>query len=146
MVGENRRLVHYHAMDFPSRPVQIPTIGWQSDCNFNPPAISRWSRKCLGNAVDSSCELPDFNRKKYSNIGRYPGKGNRYPPGHEHGYHAGIEGCMFAPPNFQLKISKDPPFDAHQQINRGHQLWSWIGCCSNTVYKKCKEFKSFRCW
>jgi hypothetical protein len=45
-------------------------------------------------------------RKKYSNIGRYPGKGNRYPPGHEHGYHAGIEGCMFAPPNFQLKIQK----------------------------------------
>jgi hypothetical protein len=28
---------------------------------------------------------------------------------------------MFAPPNFQLKFSKDPPFDAHQQINRGRQ-------------------------
>jgi hypothetical protein len=44
--------------------------------------------------------------------------------GHEHGYHAGIEGCMFAPPNFQLKNSKDHPFDVPQQINRGHQnLW-----------------------
>jgi hypothetical protein len=35
--------------------------------------------KCPGNVDDSSCELPDFSRKKYSNIGRYP-------PGHEHGY------------------------------------------------------------
>ena len=100
---------------------KFPTIGWQSDCNFNPPAISRWTRKCPGNVADSSCELPDFSRKKYSNTGRYPGNGNRYPPGHEHGYQAGIEGCRFAPPNFQLKNSKDPPFDAHQQINRGHR-------------------------
>ena len=31
---------------------------------------------------------------------------------------------MFAPPNFQLKFSKDPPFDAHQQINQDDPiLW-----------------------
>ena len=39
--------------------------------------------------------------------------------GHEHGYQAGIEGCRFTLPNFQLKNSKDPSFDPHQQIN----LW-----------------------
>ena len=92
-----------------------------SDCDFNLAAISRWTRKCLGSVADSSCELPDFSRKKYSNTSRYPGNGNRYPPGHEHGYEAGIEECRFAPPNFQLNISKDPSFDAHQQINRGHR-------------------------
>jgi hypothetical protein len=100
---------------------KFSTIGWQSNCNFNPPAISQWTRKCPRNVVDSSCELPDFSRKKYSNTSQYLGNGNRYPSGHEHGYQADIEGCRFAPPNFQLKNSKDPPFDAHQQINRGHQ-------------------------
>jgi hypothetical protein len=77
--------------------------------------------KSPGNVADSSCELLEFSRKKYSNTGQYPGNGNRYPPGHEHGYQAGIEGCKFAPPNFQLKFSKDFPSDAHQQINRGHR-------------------------
>ena len=46
--------------------------GWQSDCNFNPPAISRWTRKCPGNVADSSCELLDFSRKKYSNFKYWP--------------------------------------------------------------------------
>ena len=55
------------------------TIGWQSDCNFNPPAISRWTIKCPENVADSSCELLDSSRKKFLNIGWYP-------PGHEHGY------------------------------------------------------------
>ena len=92
-------------MDFPSWPFHI-SIAWQSDCNFNPLAISQWTRKCPGNVAGSSCELPDFNWKKYSNTSRYLGNGNRYPPGHEHGYQAGIEGCKFAPPNFQLKKFK----------------------------------------
>jgi hypothetical protein len=78
-------------------------------------------QKCPGNVTHSSCELPDFSWKKNLNTSRYLGNGNRYPPSPEHGYQAGIEGCMFAPPNFQSKISKDPPFDAHQQINRGHR-------------------------
>jgi hypothetical protein len=103
------------AMDFPSWLVHNSNHRI-ADCNFNPPAISRWTRKCPGNVADSSCELPDFSWKKYSNIGRCPGNGNRYPPGHEHGYQACIEGCKVVPPNFQLKNSKDPPFDAHQQI------------------------------
>ena len=63
---------------------KYPTIGWQSACNFNPPAISRWTRKCPRIVAYSSCELLDFSRKKYSNIGQQ-GNGNRYPPGHEHG-------------------------------------------------------------
>ena len=33
---------------------KFPTIGWQSDCNFNPPAISRWTRKYPGSVADSS--------------------------------------------------------------------------------------------
>jgi hypothetical protein len=106
MVGENRRLVHYQPMDFPSWPVQISNHRMAIRLNFNSPAISWWTKKCHGNVADSSCELPDFNRKKYSNTSRYPGNGNRYPPGHEHGYHAGIKGCRFAPPNFQFKIQK----------------------------------------
>ena len=65
---------------------KFPTIGWQSDCNLNPPAISRWTKKCPGNVADSSCELLDFSRKKYSHTSRYAGNGNRYPPCHEHGY------------------------------------------------------------
>ena len=63
-------------MDFPSKPVQISTIGWQSDCNFNHPAISRWTIKHPENVADSSCELLDLSQKKYSNIGRYPGNFN----------------------------------------------------------------------
>ena len=119
--GENRRrrLVHYQPLD--GFPLMAGSNLQPSDCDFNPAAISRWTRKCLGSVADSSCELPDFSRKKYSNTGRYPGNDNRYPLGHEHGYEAGIEGCRFAPPNFQLNISKDPPFNAHQQINRGHR-------------------------
>ena len=94
MVGENRRLVISWWISRHGRS-KFPTIGWQSDPKFNPPAISRCTRKCPGNVVDSSCELLDFNRKKYTNIGRYPGNGNQYPPGHEHGYLSagGIEGC-----------------------------------------------------
>ena len=42
-------------------------------------------QKCPGNVVDSSCELLYFSYNKYLDIGRYPGNGNRYPPGHEHG-------------------------------------------------------------
>ena len=89
----------------------------------NPIVMSIFQQLADGpkNVVDSSCELPDFSRKKYSNTGRYLGSGNQYPPDHEHGCHAGIEGCRFAPPNFQLKISKDPPSDMYQQINQGHR-------------------------
>ena len=43
-------------------------------------------RKIPKNVADPSCELLDFNRNKYSNIGQYPGNDNRYPPSHEHGY------------------------------------------------------------
>jgi hypothetical protein len=77
----------------------------------------KMSRKCSC----SSCELPDISRKKYSNTSQYAGNDNRYPSGHEHGYQVGIKGCRFAPPNFQLKNSNDPPFDAHQQINWGQR-------------------------
>jgi hypothetical protein len=92
MVGESRRLVHYQPMDFSSWLVQI--FNHRMDCNFNPPAISRWTKKCPGNVADSFCELPDFIRKKYSNIGRYPRHDNRYPPGHEHEYHACNAKCQ----------------------------------------------------
>ena len=101
MVGENRRLVHYQPMDFSSWPVQISSIKWQSDSNFNPLAISRWTKKCPGNVVNLFCELLDFSRKKYSNTGRYPGNGNRYPPGHEHGY---LSACMYW--GMQVRASK----------------------------------------
>ena len=92
MVGENWRLVYYQPMDFPHGQSKIPTIGWQSECNFNPPAISQWTRKCPGSVDVSSCDLLDFSHKRYSNTGRYPGNGNRYPPGHEHGY---LSACMY---------------------------------------------------
>ena len=41
--------------------------------------------------VDKCYLLLDFSRQKYSNTGRYPGNGNRYPLGHEHGYQASIK-------------------------------------------------------
>ena len=85
MVGENRRLVHISRWISHHGQSKFPTIGWQSDFNFNPPAISRWTRKCPGNVANSSCELLDFSRKKYPNNGQYPGNGKQYPPGHEHG-------------------------------------------------------------
>ena len=88
-------------MDFPHGQAKFPDIGWQSDCNFNPPAISQWTRKCLKNVADSSCELMDFSRREYSNIGRHPGNGNQYPPGHEHGY---LSASMYR--GMQVRASK----------------------------------------
>ena len=85
MIGENRRLCIISRWIFPHGRSKFPSIGWQSDHNFNPPAISRCTRKCTGNLADSSCELPDISRKKSSSIGRYPGSGNQYPPSHEQG-------------------------------------------------------------
>ena len=49
MVGENRRLVHYQQMISPHGRSKFPTIRWQSDCNFNPPGISRWTIKMSWN-------------------------------------------------------------------------------------------------
>ena len=91
MARENQCLMYYQPMDFSHGRSKFSTIGWQSDCNFNPPAISRWTRKCPGNVADSSCELLDFSRKKHSNTRWYPRNDNRYPLGHEHGY---LSACM----------------------------------------------------
>ena len=44
---------------FPHGRSKFPTIGWQSDCNFNLPGISQWTRKCPRIVADSSCELLD---------------------------------------------------------------------------------------
>jgi hypothetical protein len=131
-------------MDFPSWPVQI-SIRWQSNCNFNPLAISRWIRKCPENVADSPCELPDFSWKKYSNNGRYPGNSNQYPPGHEHGYQAGIEGCMFAPPNFQLKISKYPPFDETNKSIDVTEIFEMTSFCGRfSMHAKLLQLTTFK--
>jgi hypothetical protein len=87
-----------------------------------PLMVGRWIIKCPKNIADSFCELSDIRQNKYSNIGQYPVNDNWYPSGHEHGYQEGIKICRFTPPNFQLKNCKDPSFDAHQQINQGHQI------------------------